>query len=285
VGPIVVDDNPVSNSILYEKCGHVATITMNRPEALNAITVDMIESFADALFVAEADNTVRALILTGAGRVFCVGADIRQLKLWREGPNLRERFSTRAPAMFLQLAQFPRPIIAAVNGVAAAGGFELCCCADLVIAAEDAMIGDAHANFVGFGPISAVLASQVMPQKLASELLLTGDMWSSRRLEQAGFVNRVVPPERVIEVARACCQDRRQAASGTRGGQKPDAARGPSRAPGAHGGSLRSGSTDIRDPGFRRRCQRLRGEAAPHIPGSIDPLAGRGPYESRPSRC
>jgi enoyl-CoA hydratase/carnithine racemase len=192
----------VGDSILYEKTGHVATVTMNRPDALNALTVDMIESFAAALSTAEADNDVRALILTGSGRAFCVGADIKELKRWQEDPSLRQRFCTRAPAMFRQLEEFRRPVIAAVNGIAAAGGFELCCFADLVIASEDAMIGDAHANFVGFGPVSAVMAPQVMPHKLASELLLAGEMWSARRMELAGLVNRVVPPDQVIEVAR-----------------------------------------------------------------------------------
>jgi enoyl-CoA hydratase/carnithine racemase len=189
------------DTILYEKSGHVATVTMNRPEALNAITLDMIEALSAALSAAEADHEVRVLILTGSGRAFCVGADLGQLGLWKKDPSLRERFSARAPAMLRQLEEFRAPVIAAVNGVAAAGGFELCCFADLVIAAEDALIGDAHANFVGFGPVSAVMASRVMPRKLAGELLFTGDMWSARRMELAGFVNRVVPAGQLVEVA------------------------------------------------------------------------------------
>lgn len=192
----------MNDTILYEKQGHVATITMNRPEALNAITVDMIEAFSEALTVAAADEEVRALILTGAGTAFCVGADIKQLKRWSQEPELRERFATGAPILFRQLMEFRRPIIAAVNGVAAAGGFELCCVADLVVAADEALIGDAHANFVGFGPVSAVLAPTVMPPKLAGELLLTGEMWPARRLALAGFVNHLVARERVVERAR-----------------------------------------------------------------------------------
>jgi enoyl-CoA hydratase/carnithine racemase len=192
----------MDDSILYEKNGHVAIITMNRPEALNAITVDMIEAFSRALSAAAADDDVRVLILTGAGRAFCVGADLGQLKLWQEDPDLRTRFSNSAPGMFRQLMEFDHPIIAAVNGVAAAGGFELCCLADVVIAADDALIGDAHANFVGFGPVSAALAATVLPPKLAGELLLTGDMWPARKLALAGFVNHLVPPERVMDLAR-----------------------------------------------------------------------------------
>lgn len=174
---------------------------MNRPDALNAISVEMIESLATALSDADQDDDVRVLILTGSGRAFCVGADIKQLIRWRTEPNLRERFSTNAPAMFRQLREFRRPIIAAVNGVAAAGGFELCCMADIIVASDDALIGDGHANFVGFGPVSAAIAARVLPQKVASELLFTGDMWTAHRLEQQGFVNRVVPAPRVMEAA------------------------------------------------------------------------------------
>jgi enoyl-CoA hydratase len=192
----------MGDSILYEKSGHLATITMNRPEALNAITVDMIEAFAAALSQAHADREVRALILTGAGRAFCVGADLRQLQRWQSDPGLRERFYTLAPRMFRQLEEFRCPVIAAVNGVVAAGGFELCCFADIVIAAEDATIGDVHANFVGMGPVSTVIAPTVLPPKLANELLLAGEMWSARRMEAAGFVNRVVAADQVMTVAR-----------------------------------------------------------------------------------
>jgi len=192
----------MNDSILYEKNGHVATIILNRPEAFNAITVDMIEAFSAALTVAAADEGVRALILTGAGAAFCVGADLKQLKRWSQDPELRERFATGAAGLFRLLLEFPRPIIAAVNGIAAAGGFELCCVADLVVAAEDAQIGDAHANFVGFGPVSAVLAPAVLTPKLACELLLTGDLWPARKLALAGFVNHLVARERVMVCAR-----------------------------------------------------------------------------------
>src|SRR5690349_25097495 len=109
-------------TVTYEKRGHVATLTMNRPEALNAITLDMIEALDQALATAAADADVRALVLTGAGRAFCVGADLKQLERWQDEPELRERFSSLAPAMFRRLEEFPRPVIAAVNGIAAAGG-------------------------------------------------------------------------------------------------------------------------------------------------------------------
>lgn len=186
----------------YVKEGHVATIRMNRPEAMNAINLDMIERFDAVLTEAAADHDVRVLILTGVGNAFCVGADIKQLKCWEIDPSLRERFYALAPAMFRKLEEFPRPVIAAVNGVAVAGGFELCCYADIVIAAEGVKMGDGHANFVGFGPVSAVLAPYLMSRKKAAELLFTGDVWTARELADAGFVNHVVPAEQLAGTVR-----------------------------------------------------------------------------------
>jgi enoyl-CoA hydratase len=191
----------MSEVIQYRKKGHVATITLNRPEALNAITVEMIEELMAVLTAAGGDQEVRALVLTGAGRAFCVGADIRQLQRWREDSRLRERFRVGAAEMFRLLREFRRPVIAALNGTTAAGGFELCCLADIVIAAEEAMVGDGHANYVGFGPMSAVMAARVMPRKLACELMFTGEMWPARKLELAGSINRVVPSDQVMAVA------------------------------------------------------------------------------------
>jgi enoyl-CoA hydratase/carnithine racemase len=192
--------------VLYEKDGHIATITMNRPEAMNAINVEMIDAFVVHLVEATRDADIRVLIVTGVGRAFCVGADIRQLKKWEQDESLRERFYTAAPRLFRLLEEFPHPVIAAVNGVAAAGGFELCCYADLVVAADDAKIGDAHANFVGFGPISAVVAPYLFPRKIVAELLLTGDMWTAADMKTVGFVNRVVPAGEALLAARALAE-------------------------------------------------------------------------------
>ncbi|WP_347270387.1 enoyl-CoA hydratase/isomerase family protein [Rhizorhabdus histidinilytica] len=189
--------------IRYETTGSIATITLDRPDALNAITVAMIEALDAALAEAAEDPAIRVLIITGSGRAFCVGADIGQLDQWDKDPGLRDRFYTLAPRFFRRLEEFPKPVIAAVNGVAAAGGFEICCFADIVIAAEDARIGDAHANFVGFGPVSAVVAPTVLPRKIAAELLYTGDMMSPAQLHLWGFVNRVVPAGELMETSLA----------------------------------------------------------------------------------
>jgi enoyl-CoA hydratase/carnithine racemase len=158
----------------------------------------MIVGFSHALRRAIADEDVRALIITGAGRAFCVGADVKQLAKWQHDVTLRDRFYTEAPTMFRLLEEFSHPIIAAVNGIAAAGGFELCCCADLVVAADDALIGDGHANYVGFGPVSCVKAPSLLPSKTVNELLLTGDLWPAGKLAELGFVNSVVPADGVL---------------------------------------------------------------------------------------
>ncbi|WP_165191572.1 enoyl-CoA hydratase/isomerase family protein [Caulobacter soli] len=192
----------MSGPIDYVKDGHIATIRMNRPEAMNAINISMIEQFDAVLTEAAADHDVRVLILTGVGKAFCVGADIKELKGWESDASLRERFYALAPSMFRKLEEFRTPVIAAVNGIAVAGGFELCCYADIVIAAEDAKMGDGHANFVGFGPASAALAPYLMSRKKAAELLFTGDIWTAADLADAGFVNRVVPSDQLETTVR-----------------------------------------------------------------------------------
>lgn len=195
-------DNPIQSM----KSGHVVTIRMNRPRALNAINLAMIEMIDAALIDAARDPDVRVLVITGADTAFCVGADIRELGQWQHDPSLRERFYTLAPEMFRKLRDFPHPVIAAVNGLTVAGGFELGCYADLIIAAEDAMIGDGHANFVGFGPVSAVLGPLMMPGKKVAELLFTGDLWTARDMAEAGFVNRVVPRADLMDAVQEIAQ-------------------------------------------------------------------------------
>ena len=195
-------DAAISEPILYSVDGHVATLTMNRPDARNAISIEMIECMNAALERAADDREVRVLILTGAGSAFCVGADLKQLAGWSHDPSLRERFYRHAPTFFRLLEEFPHPVIAAVNGITAAGGFELCCYADLVIAALDTPMGDAHANFVGFGPVSAVMAPYLLPRKKAAELLFLGEMWTSNDLAELGFINKLVPANAVMATAR-----------------------------------------------------------------------------------
>lgn len=181
--------------VLVERRGAAAWVTFNRAEALNAIDGDVVEALDRALDEAADDDAIRALVVTGAGRAFCAGADLRYVGgLDRAAfASALAAFSRRASTMYARLERFPKPTIAAVNGVAVAGGLEIVLCCDLVVAADTARIGDAHANYglVPGGGGSARLPRRVGRSR-AKELMLTGRMLPAAELASWGLVNRVV---------------------------------------------------------------------------------------------
>jgi enoyl-CoA hydratase len=193
-------------NILYDKSNNgVATVTLNRPDRLNTLSLELMEELGDAMTDAVNDKAVRVVIITGTGRAFCAGADLKSVNE-RSGPEgldkeAESKFHEVANAAFDMVENCPKPIIAAVNGYALAGGFEICLWCDLVIASEDARIGDAHANYMLMGPISVNLLPRQIGIKKSLELLLTGDMWPAAELEKVGLVNKVVPADKLMEAA------------------------------------------------------------------------------------
>lgn len=176
--------------------GSVQVIRLNRPEARNALDPDTISALGTLFTAAESDDTIRAIVLTGAGdRAFCAGMDLRAFAEGRrgggEGPGT-EVFQRRI---------YPKPIIGAVNGTAVAGGFELMLSCDIVVAADHALFGIAEVKrgLVAAGGGTA-LAKRI-PLAVALELGLTGDFISAERALALGLINRVVPAERVMPEA------------------------------------------------------------------------------------
>ena len=134
-------------SVLVEVRADAVWITLNRPTALNAITPDMVAGITAALTHAD-DPAIKAVVLMGTGRAFCAGADLKYVNSATQGDApAATRFLDAVLDMMARLETCPRPVIAAVNGLALAGGLELVLCCDLVIAARSAKLGDAHANF------------------------------------------------------------------------------------------------------------------------------------------
>ncbi len=174
----------------------VARLTLNRPQAMNAMSPALMEGLTAGLDAVEADDTVRAVVLTGVGRAFCAGGD---LKFFREtlGAGRREafiRFLRQGQAVMRRLEMLPVPTIAAVNGVAVAGGHDLILCCDLVVAVESARTGDGHAKFgIIPGGGSSIRLPRKMPVTIAKELLYSGDLVPPGELARWGLVNRVVP--------------------------------------------------------------------------------------------
>jgi enoyl-CoA hydratase len=187
-------------AVLLAREGATAWITLNRPEAMNAMSPELTTALGEAIEVVERDEGVRALVITGAGRAFSAGGD---LKSFRDAVTARrygafiERLR-QSQALFRRIEQLKCPVIAAVNGYAVAGGLELILCCDIVIAAESARIGDGHARYgVIPGAGSTARLPRKLPVNIAKMLLLTGELWPAHALAAAGLVNEVVPDEQL----------------------------------------------------------------------------------------
>jgi 3-hydroxypropionyl-coenzyme A dehydratase len=181
--------------ILFKKENSIARIIFNRPEAANALHMDMVEEISTALEDAEQDSVVRVVIITGNGKAFCAGADLKYIKadvstLWQQ----EEWFRRANRIMMNRLAQLRKPVIAAVNGAALGGGYEIMLACDLVIAADDAVIADQHLNYGVVGPGgSTQRTTWLLGPRKAKEIILTGKRLSGKEAEQIGLVNLSVP--------------------------------------------------------------------------------------------
>ena len=184
--------------IVDEQDRHVA-ITLNRPEALNSISPAMIDDLNAALDGLEDRRQLCALSITGNGRAFCAGADLKAAKERMDGADagdVNSQFLDGLRRLLLRIEGFPTPVIAAVNGLALAGGLELLLACDLVVAAESAKLGDAHANYglTPGGGSSVRLPRKIGPTR-AKQLIFTGDFLPARQLMEWGLINHVVPDD------------------------------------------------------------------------------------------
>lgn len=171
--------------------GHLAWLTLERPEQMNALDVEMLLLLEGRLNALRADAEVRVLILTGSGKAFCAGADLKAVT--RATAPGEPDFLDHAARVFGSLRHFPKPVIAAINGVTMAGGLELALCCDVILAAESARIADAHANFGVFpGAGGAAVLPRRLPLNIAKFLLFTGDALPAAVLAAHGLVNEVV---------------------------------------------------------------------------------------------
>ena len=186
-----------SDELTYTKEGRVAWLRMNRPEAMNSINLAMIAGFEQALPEIAADDQVRVVVLTGTGPAFCAGADLKEVLSSGDLPPGEEDFLDRVSYNVMNpLRDLPKPVIAAVNGITMAGGLELAMCCDIVLASEQAKIGDAHANFGVYpGAGGAAVLPRLIPQNVAKYLLFTGKTLSADEMKTYGLVNEVVPAD------------------------------------------------------------------------------------------
>jgi methylglutaconyl-CoA hydratase len=182
--------------------GSVATITLTRPEKRNAISTQMIEELLAVLSEIE-HTSARAVIITGSGSAFCSGMDLDALKnLAQQSPTQNLEDSRRMAKMFRRLWSYPKPLIAAVNGAAIAGGCGIATLCDFTIAVPEAKFGYTEVR-IGFIPaIVSVFLIRQIGDKRARDLLLTGRILTAEEAKQIGLVNHIVEPGKLMDAAR-----------------------------------------------------------------------------------
>ena len=198
----------MDRNILFDVSQGIATITLNRPDKLNAYTTEMGDEVYDAFARAHDDSAISVVILTGAGRGFCAGVDLEHLKAHQAGGNAsagprlgEEAFLKKLP---LELLEFPKPVIVAINGAAIGVGVTLTLPCDVRIAAAGAKLG---LTFAKLGLLPGLGSTHLLPRLVgiakAQELVLTGRIIRAEEALEIGLVNRVVAPEELQAAARS----------------------------------------------------------------------------------
>jgi len=197
--------------VLSQRDGAILTLTLNRPEKSNSLHPDLVEDLSASLKRAEADPTVTVVVLTGAGRSFSAGLDLSLLLAWSIEQKLA--YLEKVVSVFRRVWSMPQPVIAAVNGAAIAGGFDLAAFCDIRLAAREAIFGQAEIN-IGLTQIIHPLYKSIGLAR-AKELAMTGQNISAEEAFRIGLVNHVYDREelmsRAMEMARILASQPREA--------------------------------------------------------------------------
>jgi enoyl-CoA hydratase/carnithine racemase len=183
--------------VLRADADGVATLTMNAPERLNALSDAMLAALRAATEEIAADRSIRAVVLRGAGRAFCAGHDLREMQAGRQAPDAGRAYFAdlfaRCAQVMLGLQKMPQPVIAEVHGIATAAGCQLVASCDMAVAAEGTRFGVNGVNIGLFCSTPMVALTRAIPPKAAFEMLTTGAFVDAARAQALGLVNRVVP--------------------------------------------------------------------------------------------
>jgi enoyl-CoA hydratase/carnithine racemase len=185
----------MTDLLLRQDDGPIATLTLNAPDRLNALSNAMLAALGDALAALATDPTIRVVILRGAGRAFCAGHDLREMQAARMSPDggaaaFADLFA-RCSQVMLALQALPQVVIAQVHGIATAAGCQLACSCDLVVADTAARFGVNGVNIGLFCSTPMVALTRKVPRAVAFEMLVTGDFLTATRAAEVGLVNRV----------------------------------------------------------------------------------------------
>jgi 2-(1,2-epoxy-1,2-dihydrophenyl)acetyl-CoA isomerase len=194
-------------TLKFELSDNVATITMDRADALNALSQQLITDL-DAAFRFASEQGARAIVLTGSGRAFCSGGDLKEMQVLAQKEGRIEAFLEEPLGNLHRVINLirglPIPVIAAVNGVCAGAGVNFALACDIVFAGDDASFREAFVR-IGLSPDcgGTFFLPRVVGEKLAAEMLMTGDAVSAQRAAEIGMINRVVPADSLVEEAKA----------------------------------------------------------------------------------
>ncbi len=184
--------------IQCDRTQRVGTLTLNRPEARNGLSIAMLEALQEELDQLGRDPDVAVIIVAARGPVFCAGHDLKEMQA-NPTDQYREEVFMRCSAMMETIVRLPKPVIAQVHGVATAAGCQLVATCDLAVASYDARFATPGVNIGLFCSTPMVALSRNVSRKHAMELLLTGDMIDAHKAADIGLINRVVAPERLVD--------------------------------------------------------------------------------------
>jgi enoyl-CoA hydratase/carnithine racemase len=182
--------------VLQQRKGAVVFLTLNRPAQYNALSEQMLAALHGALDALAADASVRVVVLGGAGKAFCAGHDLKQMKANRSLEYYQRLFDDCSRLM-MRIQSLPQPVIARVHGVAAAAGCQLVAMCDLAVAADEARFAVSGVNIGLFCATPSVALSRNVGRKAAFEMLVTGDLIDAAAAVQRGLINRSVPADRL----------------------------------------------------------------------------------------
>ncbi len=197
--------------VLREDSDGIATLTLNAPGSINALSEAMLDAMSATLDAIAGDRSVKAVILRGAGDHFCAGHNLKEMTARREDADggfqyFQDLFAT-CSAMMLRVVRLPQPVIAEVRGIATAAGCQLVASCDLAVAADDARFATSGVNIGLFCSTPMVALSRNVPRKLAMEMLLLGGFLPAKRVAEIGLINRVVPKDLLSHTTRQMALD------------------------------------------------------------------------------
>jgi enoyl-CoA hydratase/carnithine racemase len=197
--------DPGAPPLLRADQGPVAVLTLNRPEARNCLSEDLLAALHAAIAEIGGSDAIRAIVITGAGTAFSSGHDLKELSSHRSDSDRGKAYFAKimdaCSRMMLSIVRSPKPVIAAVNGIATAAGCQLVATCDLAVASQDARFATPGVNIGLFCSTPMVALSRNLSRKAAMEMLLLGDMVGANEAKELGLVNRVVKPDETVNAA------------------------------------------------------------------------------------